>query len=392
MKSYDKFSTTRPFYKILDDFSLDKSGKIKEEIKYNINVPALKIQNSKFIGRPEDKFETMLFLPKNPHRQGEGGLRTKGLFKFSYRFVGDRWYICDLDGNSALPAPEDLENKIKAYVSQQNKPITYLPLITVITVVLNAEKVLSETIESVINQTYPNVEYIIIDGGSKDGTLEIIKKYEDYIDYWVSEPDNGIYDAMNKGIRLALGDYYVFLGSDDKLTMSWLNDGLIYINKLLSYKDKLYIYGNIKYKRGKHRMLFKYSNITDLSALKKEFIAPHSGSIIASNLFRRISLYDKKYKIIGDYAWVLQTLQNIYFVYIDSIQIEMKLGGASNSPKNMKKILDEVKMIEKEFGVKISLSFKLRKIIGYLVGKLGIFHHIQFLYWRIKTLSLKRKK
>jgi glycosyltransferase involved in cell wall biosynthesis len=236
------------------------------------------------------------------------------------------------------------------------------------------------------------VEYIIIDGGSKDGTLEIIKKYEDYIDYWVSEPDNGIYDAMNKGIRLALGDYYVFLGSDDKLTMSWLNDGLIYINKLLSYKDKLYIYGNIKYKRGKHRMLFKYSNITDLSALKKEFIAPHSGSIIASNLFRRISLYDKKYKIIGDYAWVLQTLQNIYFVYIDSIQIEMKLGGASNSPKNMKKILDEVKMIEKEFGVKISLSFKLRKIIGYLVGKLGIFHHIQFLYWRIKTLSLKRKK
>jgi glycosyltransferase involved in cell wall biosynthesis len=262
----------------------------------------------------------------------------------------------------------------------------------VITVVLNSEKTLEETIKSVINQTYPNVEYIIIDGGSTDGTLDIIKKYEDYIDYLVSEPDDGIYDAMNKGVRLALGNYYVFLGSDDKLTMSWLNDGLIYINKLMNHKEKLYIYGNIKYKKGKHSMLFKYSNITDLSDLKKEFIVPHSGAIIASNLFRRVSLYDKKYKIIGDYAWVLQTLQNIYFVYIDSIQIEMKLGGASNSPKNMEKILNEVKIIEKEFEVKISLSFKLRKIIGYLVGKLGIFHHIQILYWRIKTLSLKRKK
>ena len=82
------------------------------------------------------------------------------------------------------------------------------PLVSIITVVRNGEKYLEEIIKSVINQTYNNVEYIIIDGGSTDGTLAIIKKYEDYIDYWASERDKGIYDAMNKGMDLAIGDFY----------------------------------------------------------------------------------------------------------------------------------------------------------------------------------------
>ena len=103
---------------------------------------------------PNTAFKTVLFLPEGEGRQNEGGLRTQGYFKHS------------------------LPDK---------------PLITVITVVFNGEKYLEETILSVINQTYDNVEYIIIDGGSTDGTLDIISKYEYAIDYWVSEKDNGIY-------------------------------------------------------------------------------------------------------------------------------------------------------------------------------------------------------
>jgi len=202
-------------YKLIPDDYLDPAGKIKEEFKYKINIPELKIRDSKFIHKPEDKFETMLFLPPNPHRKAEGGLRTKGFFKFSYKLVDGVWYICDLEGNPAIPAPEDLQNKLRLYVSSQSSPITYLPLITVITVVLNGEKTLEETIKSVISQTYPNVEYIIIDGGSTDGTLDIIKKYEDYIDYWVSEPDEGIYDAMNKGIAISFGEWLNMLNSGD---------------------------------------------------------------------------------------------------------------------------------------------------------------------------------
>jgi cellulose synthase/poly-beta-1,6-N-acetylglucosamine synthase-like glycosyltransferase len=105
----------------------------------------------------------------------KGGLRTKGYFKRSY------------DEASGL---------------SDNSP---LPLVTIITVVFNGEKYLEQTIQSVINQAYDNVEYIVIDGGSTDGTVDIIRKYENQIDYWVSEPDGGLYHAINKGITLCMG-------------------------------------------------------------------------------------------------------------------------------------------------------------------------------------------
>ena len=89
------------------------------------------------------------------------------------------------------------------------------PTISIITIVYNGEQVLEGTIKSVINQTYANIEYIIIDGASKDGTLEIIKKYDSIIDKWTSEPDAGLYDAMNKGLDLASGDYVWFMNAGD---------------------------------------------------------------------------------------------------------------------------------------------------------------------------------
>ena len=87
--------------------------------------------------------------------------------------------------------------------------------ITIITVSYNAATSIEPTILSVINQTYPNIEYIVIDGGSNDGTVDIIKKYQNKISYWVSEPDKGIYDAMNKGIRMATGDWINFMNAGD---------------------------------------------------------------------------------------------------------------------------------------------------------------------------------
>ena len=112
---------------------------------------------------------------------------------------------------------------------------TNIPLISIITVSYNAVKTIEDTIVSVLGQTYSNIEYIIIDGGSTDGTLDIIKKYEDKITYWVSEPDKGIYDAMNKGILKATGDYLFFLGADDKITCNF-ND-IIHL-----FKDKNTVY------------------------------------------------------------------------------------------------------------------------------------------------------
>lgn len=151
----------------------------------------------------EKTLETTLLLPSDENRKGEGGLRSKGYFKTSY------------------------EDK---------------PLLTVITVVFNGEAYLEQTILSVIEQTYDNVEYIIVDGGSTDGTIDIIKQYDAYIDYWVSEPDKGIYDAMNKAISLANGIWLNFMNAGDSLnTKTVLNE--IYTDTK-QYQDVDFIYSD----------------------------------------------------------------------------------------------------------------------------------------------------
>lgn len=91
------------------------------------------------------------------------------------------------------------------------------PLISIVTVTYNVVNTIEKTILSIINQTYSNIEYIIIDGGSTDGTIDIIKKYTNRISYWISEPDNGIYDAMNKAINIASGDWIIFINAGDRL-------------------------------------------------------------------------------------------------------------------------------------------------------------------------------
>jgi glycosyltransferase involved in cell wall biosynthesis len=133
------------------------------------------------------RFRFFLSLPENPKRRGEGGLRLKGWFK-------------GLQGEAQL---QDASSGLER------------PVITVVTVVFNCHASLERTIQSVLGQTYDNVELIVLDGGSTDGTQDIIRKYEDAIDYWVSEPDYGIYDAMNRGIQLASGTWLNFMNSGD---------------------------------------------------------------------------------------------------------------------------------------------------------------------------------
>lgn len=159
------------------------------------------------------------------------------------------------------------------------------PLITVITVVLNGEKSLEKTISSVIGLNYENIEYILVDGGSQDTTLEIIHRYEDVIDYWVSSRDGGIYDAMNKGIMLAQGDYLWFLNSGDQA----IEDTEI-LGKLESTNRKVIYCAPVEcvHENGSRKLY--YGRLTN----------PHQGIIYPRSVFEILGLYDSRYKLISD--------------------------------------------------------------------------------------------
>lgn len=176
------------------------------------------------------------------------------------------------------------------------KSLTRKPLITVITVVFNAEKVLEKTILSVINQTNDDIEYIIIDGGSTDGTLDIIKKYKDHIDYLVSEKDRGIYDAMNKGIMLSQGEWINFLNAGD-----YYFDNNV-LNNLPIHTSAKLIFGNIRYESGK---VFK-STFNWKIYLKNTL--HHQGTFYSMDLFKKLGLFNTNYKILADYDFNLKVL------------------------------------------------------------------------------------
>jgi glycosyltransferase involved in cell wall biosynthesis len=261
--------------------------------------------------KPGDKSEMLLFLPKGNDRNGEGGLRTKGVFKHSYKNTNGGWHIYGF-ADQPIPVDEETTQKIEENIVKLGDvadEINELPLISIITVVFNGEKYLEETIRSVLNQTYPNVEYIIIDGGSTDGTLSIINKYEDSIDYWVSEKDTGMYDALKKGFSLATGSIFAWLNSDD-----------IYFNYSLKQVASFFTKYKIKWLTGIPTVINERGEIIRVFNARyyfKYFIQrgyyrsgimgfiQQESSFFSRDLFAKVGGLDTSFKLAGDYdLWV----------------------------------------------------------------------------------------
>ena len=207
------------------------------------------------------------------------------------------------------------------------------PLVTVITVAFNGAATLEHTIRSVIEQTYDNVEHIIIDGGSTDATLDILRKYEDSIDYWVSEKDEGIYDAMNKGIALARGDYIGVLNSDDYFADPSALENIATQLKT-SNVDAVFSCLDIVDPTNLDRVLRKY-RVSSFSPfmLRIGIMPPHPTFYCKKSCYEKAGTYRTNYRIAADFEMLARLLlkHHITWKFIHTTTVKMRSGGLSSS-------------------------------------------------------------
>ena len=229
------------------------------------------------------------------------------------------------------------------------------PLISIITVVYNADKYLEQTIKSVINQDYNNIEYIIIDGGSTDGTMSVIKEYEESISYWVSEKDNGIYDAMNKGIDIASGKWINFMNAGDSF----------YNNKVLSevFKNDL---SGIKIVYGDRQVIFqnntrKRVKAESLNLIWKGKPMCHQSCFVDA-IYHKQNKFTLKYNICDDFKFIYDAYQKgVSFKYINLV-VANYLAGGSSGDSILRTIVQDWMIVDKSFKVNIYYIWKMCQI------------------------------
>ena len=204
--------------------------------------------------------------------------------------------------------------------------------VSIITVTFNSEKYLEETLISIFSQSYQNIESIVIDGNSTDGTLLILQKYENEITY-LSEPDTGIYDAMNKGIALATGDIIGILNSDDVLFDKEI------INKVVNSfsSDVDCVFGKVILVNESNKIVRNYSSANfKLKDFEFGHMPPHPSFYVRKEAFQKFGIYNTSFKISADYDLLLRFLyiHKLKSKYLDFIVVKMRDGGISSSLKN----------------------------------------------------------
>ncbi len=196
------------------------------------------------------------------------------------------------------------------------------PVVTIVTVVFNDANNVENIIKNVTAQSYPNLEYIIIDGGSSDGTLDIIKQYEDKIDYWISEGDKGIYDAMNKGVSVATGEWVNFMNAGDAFYRSTT---LAEVIEAIPPSADL-VYGHTYYKENENLTLIKTYNI---EYLWMSMICSHQSLFVRTDILKKHP-FNIRYKISSDFDFIYYCYVNKYtFFDTDKIIAIHSIDGVS---------------------------------------------------------------
>lgn len=203
--------------------------------------------------------------------------------------------------------------------------------ISIITVVLNNKSCIEDCINSVLNQIYKNVEYIVVDGGSTDGTTDIIKKYEDKINVWVSEPDDGIYDAMNKGIKLATGEIIGMLNSDDLYIDEHVISNVV---REFGKNNVDSVYADLVYvERNNLEKVVRYydSSVFQVSKFAYGWMPAHPTCFIKKNVYDKYGLYKTDYSIAADYELLVRfyAKHRVSYSYLPKVIVRMRSGGLS---------------------------------------------------------------
>ena len=205
------------------------------------------------------------------------------------------------------------------------------PTVSIITACYNSANTLQKTIQSVLNQKFKDFEYIIIDGGSTDGTVEVIKRYKEHLAYWVSEPDDGIYAAWNKALTHASGKWIVFLGSDDCFVDNHV------LSDLMGLADT-----NIDFVFGKHALIAITGVVVNVcgrpwnfAQMKQWMSVSHPGALHNRKLFEVFGKFDESFKIAGDYEFLLRVAMHkrINSRFLDRVIVHMNLGCSHNNAK-----------------------------------------------------------
>lgn len=222
------------------------------------------------------------------------------------------------------------------------------PLVSIVTVVYNGAATLRRTIESVLGQTHPNVEYIIVDGGSTDGTLALIREYEDRIAYWVSAKDKGIYDAMNKGIALCTGQWVGMINADDwyeKDTVSRMVDAV------RSRPEVNVVHGDIwmRYPNGERSL--KRARVSGFLLKYWEMVLNHPSFFVRRSFYQGRP-FDDRLRVSADHKWTYEAFRHAPegFLHLPFPLANFSVGGASMSVP-LKRVLSEGKQVCHDLGM-----------------------------------------
>jgi glycosyltransferase involved in cell wall biosynthesis len=201
------------------------------------------------------------------------------------------------------------------------------PLVSVITAVFNGGGTIRGCIESVLSQDYPHIEHIVIDGGSTDGTIDVLREYENRIALWRSEPDHGVYDAWNKGLQMAHGEWIAFLGADD----TFLPGAVRAYMELARQNFDAELLSSVvrrEYTGGYTRLV---GERWQWPRFLKFMCTAHPGSMHKTSLFKKYGFYDTSYKIVADYELLLRAKSELKAAFMSTTTVAMKAGGVSDS-------------------------------------------------------------